>query len=387
MDLTPTEIVCDYLSGVYKHVMSTLDRRVGSSGQPAIITFVLTVPAIWSDAARTSLQEAALKAGMGRSSSPRIHSEPECAAIHTLKDLDGVSRLQDNDRILVCDAGGGTVDIITYDIVQTNPLKLIECTAGNGDYCGSTFVDREFEKYLIKRMGSHYKMILPLYRQQVIKNFEATKAAFRDDPEQEVFYVNIPTIGDIEDAGVYSGNLHITRKDMRSLFDPVVSRILDLIRAQTKELPSVDLILLVGGFGESEYLYQRIVAWARKFQIRVMQPREAATSIVRGAVLKGLETWGHSETHITRRARRWYGVTINELFVEGRHLQEDRQTNTDTGQVFAKNQIRWLIKKVSKYPVCPGRSRLTRIQNQEISDKEYMSELPQSEERKSPSEV
>lgn len=238
------------------------------------------------------------------------------------------------------------MDIITYDIVQTVPLKIVECTTGNGDYCGSTFVDREFERFLMKRLGRHVTGISSQHRQQAIKNFEATKTAFRDDPEQEVFYVNLPTVGNIEDAGIYSGNLHITRTDMRSLFDPAVSRILDLINAQTKELSSIDLILLVGGFGESEYLYQRILAWARKPQIRVIQPREAATAIVRGAVLKGLEARGFSETQITRRARRWYVVTVNEVFVEGKHLEEDRHLNCDTGEVFARNQIRWLIRKV-----------------------------------------
>lgn len=316
------------------------------------MTFVLTVPAIWSEAARTTLQEAAIKAGMGRSSAPKIFSEPECAAIYVLRDLDDVDRLRDNDRILVCDAGGGTVDIITYDVLQAIPLNLVECTTGNGDYCGSTFVDREFEKFFTKRMGNHYQDISPLHRQQAIKNFEATKAAFRDDPEQEVFYINIPTVSDIGEAGVYSGNLHITRTEMRSLFDPAVSRTLDLIKAEIKDLPSIDLILLVGGFGESEYLYHRILAWARKSQIRVMQPREASTAIVRGAVLKGLQAMGLSDTQITRRARKWYGVTINETFVEGKHLAEDRHANLDTGQVFARNQIRWLIRKVIQIPRC-----------------------------------
>ncbi|KAL8907343.1 MAG: hypothetical protein Q9207_001461 [Kuettlingeria erythrocarpa] len=349
LSLTPADIISDYLAGIYKHVMSTVDRRLGgggSLGQPAVVSFALTVPAIWSDAARKKLQEAAKRAGMGKASPPQIFSEPECAAIHALRDLDNVNRLRDKDRILVCDAGGGTVDIITYDVTRTSPLMISECTAGSGDYCGSTFVDREFEKLFMNRLGPYYKDITPHHRQQSIKNFEATKAAFRDDPEQDAFYVNVPTLGNIEDAGIQSGNLLITRSDLRNLFDPAVSRILELIKAQTKELPSIDLILLVGGFGESEYLYQRILAWARFSQTKILQPREASTAIVRGAVLKGLEATGYRKTQISRRARRWYGVTINEFYTEGRHLPEDRHLNLDTGQVHARNQIRWLIQKV-----------------------------------------
>ncbi|KAL8831907.1 MAG: hypothetical protein Q9170_005100 [Blastenia crenularia] len=345
-DLTPAEVICDYLSAVRKHVINTLDRRIRrGSGQSVDVTFAVTVPAIWSDAARENFRQATVNAGMGRMSPPRVFSEPECAAIYTLKDLDDISSLHLNDHVLVCDAGGGTVDIITYEVASILPLSITECTVGTGDYCGSTFVDREFEKLFVTRMGHHYKSITPVHRLQAIKNFEATKAAFRDDPEQEVFYVNIPTAGDIEETGLHSGNLHITRDEMRSLFEPAINRILDLIRAQVKVVPSINMILLVGGFGESEYLYQRVLAWASGTQIRVIQPREASTAIARGAVMKALETAGHSKTRITRRSRKWYGVTINEPFIQGVHVDEDRYPDTGTGQVLARNQVRWFIRK------------------------------------------
>ncbi len=346
--LTSADVVGDYLSAVCKHVMATLHRRVDREiMQKATVDFALTVPAIWSDAARKKTQDAAIKAGMGQNMLPQIYSEPECAAIYALKDLDDIESLRINDCILICDAGGGTVDIITYKILQINPLSIVECTAGTGDYCGSTFVDREFEKLFVRRMGSHHATLSSVHRQQVIKNFEAAKVAFRNEPEQEDFYVNLPTVGDIEEAGVHSGNLHLSRADMRGLFDPIIDRVLGLINVQVKTVSSVNLIVLVGGFGESEYLYQRVLTWASGAQIRVLQPREAATAIVRGAVLKGLETAGISKTRIVRRARRWYGVTVNETFVEGKHRPEDRCPNIDTGQILARNQIRWFIQKAS----------------------------------------
>ncbi|KAI4283379.1 MAG: hypothetical protein L6R38_002191 [Xanthoria sp. 2 TBL-2021] len=349
LGLTSADVICDFLSAIYKHVMATLHRRVDKEiMRQATVDFTLTVPAIWSDAARMKTQDAAIKAGMGQNMLPQIYSEPECAAIYALKDLDDIESLRINDCILICDAGGGTVDIITYKILQINPLSIVECTAGTGDYCGSTFVDREFEKLFIRRMGSHYATLSSVHRQQVIKNFEAAKVAFRNEPEQEDFYVNLPTVGDIEEAGVHSGNLLISRAEMRSLFDPVIDRVLDLINVQVNTVSSVNLIVLVGGFGESEYLYQRVLMWASRAQICVLQPRQAATAIVRGAVLKGLETAGISKTQIVRRARRWYGVTVNETFVEGKHLPEDRCPNIDTGQILARNQVRWFIQKASR---------------------------------------
>ncbi|KAL8962627.1 MAG: hypothetical protein Q9193_000992 [Seirophora villosa] len=258
--------------------------------QKAAISFALTVPAIWSDSARKKTQDTATKAGMQQALSPQICSEPECAAIYTLKDLDNVESLRVKDCVLVCDAAGGTVDIITYEVLQISPLSIAECTAGTGDYCGSSFVDHSKQS----------------------KAFEAAKVAFRDDAEQQDFYVNLPGVGDIQDAGVRSGNFHISREEMPTLFDPVVDRIINLISSQIKAVSIVIPILLVGGFGESEYLYRRLLAWTGGTLIRILQPREASTAIVRGAVIKAMEKAGFSKTEITRRARRWYGVTVNE---------------------------------------------------------------------------
>ncbi|KAI4224250.1 MAG: hypothetical protein LQ349_007270 [Xanthoria aureola] len=349
--LTSADVIGDYLSAVCKHVIATLHRRVDKAiMQKAAVDFALTVPAIWSDAARKKTQDAAIKAGMGQNMLPQIYSEPECAAIYALKDLDDIESLRIND-----------LDIITYKILQINPLSIVECTAGTGDYCESTFVDREFEKLFVRRMGSHYATLSSVHRQQVIKNFEAAKVAFRNEPEQEDFYVNLPTVGDIEEAGVYSGNLHLSRAEMRSLFDPIINRVLGLISVQLKTVSSVNLIVLVGGFGESEYLYQRVLTWASGAQIRVLQPREAATAIVRGAVLKGLETAGISKTQIVRRARRWYGVTVNETFVEGKHRPEDRCPNIDTGQILARNQIHTLVSCMADNPPTRLEAPVTRL--------------------------
>ncbi|KAL9629086.1 MAG: hypothetical protein Q9204_005479 [Flavoplaca sp. TL-2023a] len=292
--------------------MATLHRWVDKETmQKSTIDFALTIPAIWSDAARKKTQDSAVRAGMAKSLLPQIYSEPECAAIYALKDMDDVESLRINDCILICDAGGGTVDIITYKILQINPLSIFERTAGIGDYCRSTFIDPGFEKLFIRRM------------------------------------VNLPTIGDIEEAGVQSGHFHLTRAGIRGLFNPVIDRVLDLIKVQVSSVTSVNLVVLVGGCGESEYLYQRVRMWASRAQIRVLHLHEAATAIVRGAALEGLETTGMSKTNVVRRARRWYGVTVHETFVDGKHLPEDHFSNGDSRRMLATNQVRWFIRKVA----------------------------------------
>ena len=170
-------------------------------------------------------------------------------------------------------------------------------------------------------MGPHYSKISVVHRQQVVKNFELTKIAFRDDPAQGRFYVNVPTVNTLPAARIDGGQLEITHEEMRSLFDPIIDQIIVLIQAQvmgaSQGPQAVNSILLVGGFGNSEYLYKRVVAWASPYGIQVIQPSDASTAVVRGAVLKGLEPKaGLEKTQIIRRARRAYGVSESPLNLE-----------------------------------------------------------------------
>ncbi|KAH0541830.1 hypothetical protein FGG08_003713 [Glutinoglossum americanum] len=343
------------------------------------IDFVLTVPAIWSDSAKKSnfaaplrsthllnaftvaatdciaggaeTEDAARRAGIGNEHELEILSEPEAAALYTLKHSDrSSSMIKVNDRIVVCDAGGGTVDLISYDVLQIQPLIVRECAAGTGDYCGSTFIDRNFESLFAFRMGRHYDALRPEHRQQVIKNFETAKTAFRDAPGQHKFFVNVPTVDEIREAGVEGGHFGISRQEMRSLFDPVIDQIIDLIKHQVMTVSQgaqrVNSILLVGGFGESEYLYKRVSQWAGRFDVQVIQPREASTAIVRGAVLKGIEPQGGpGRAQFERVARRSYGAPTSQLFIPGRHLEEDAFFDKFTGKKMARNQISWFIRK------------------------------------------
>ena len=354
-NVTPATVLENFLSAVYKHVMSTLYRRF-DRGVMAITTvdFVLTVPAIWSDAAKQKMQEAARRAGMGNEHGLELLSEPESAAIYALKNMDsGNSSVKVEDRIVVCDCGGGTVDVISYEVRQIEPqLRVAECTAGTGDYCGSTFIDQEFEKLFAQRLGSEeFAKITMQNRQQIVKNFELCKIAFRNDPNLPTFYVNVPAVSDLPAAGIYGGMFEITREEMQTLFEPVVVQVLKLVKDQVQAVSEgtfrASSILLVGGFGESEYLYQRVQEWARTYRIQVIQPRDASTAIVRGAVIKGIEpkAAGPLKTEVLRRARRSYGVPTNQVFIPGKHDGMDLYLDPETGERLARNQISWFIRK------------------------------------------
>jgi hypothetical protein len=76
----------------------------------------------------------------------------EAAAIYALHGLDPHG-LNIGDSFVLCDAGGGTVDLISYTITALHPkLKLKKAAEGTGGLCGSTFLNRRFGEFLISRL-------------------------------------------------------------------------------------------------------------------------------------------------------------------------------------------------------------------------------------------
>lgn len=107
---TVVDAVSDYLTQIYNHTMDTLTRRYGESFMASTkVDFVLTCPAVWSDYAKNTTLQAAERAGMGAKSSIQMISEPEAAAVYTLKAIQP-NHLNVGDNFIVCDGGGGTVE-------------------------------------------------------------------------------------------------------------------------------------------------------------------------------------------------------------------------------------------------------------------------------------
>jgi hypothetical protein len=111
MEMDAVILTRDYLTEIRKHTDKILRRKLGKSVvETTPIRYTITVPAIWSDAAKVQTRACATAAGMGQDIG--IVSEPEAAVIYALDSLDPHS-LEVGDHFILCDAGGGTVDLIS----------------------------------------------------------------------------------------------------------------------------------------------------------------------------------------------------------------------------------------------------------------------------------
>lgn len=151
---SPEQLCTDYLAFISDHLLYVLRQKLGDDIVRSTPTeWIFTVPAIWSDSAKEKTRAAALKAPAFGGRSLNLVSEPEAAALYTLHHLDPHG-LQVGDTIVTVDAGGGTVDLISYTIRKLSPvLALDEAAPGHGGLCGSEFVNERFRKFMKANIG------------------------------------------------------------------------------------------------------------------------------------------------------------------------------------------------------------------------------------------
>jgi len=144
-----------------------------------------------------------------------------------------------------------------------------------------------------------------------------------------------------------------SRDEVRDIFSPIVNQVLDLLGAQVLQVlktakKPVGAILLVGGFGSSEYLYRRILAWSSG-SIPVLQPRNAWTAVVRGAIIRGLQ----GDTIKARLSRRYYGVVHDAKYDPQMHEESEKQWHPLRCEWVVRNRIQWYIRRVCPAPPPP----------------------------------
>ncbi|KAM0091075.1 hypothetical protein ACP6JD_005519 [Aspergillus fumigatus] len=365
---TAVDVVADYLSEVYQHILKTISKNITEDDlRITPLEFWLTVPAIWSDRALDATRTAAQRAGFGKSPSRPMDqifliSEPEAAAVTALKKYTTSSiggSVKAGDGVLVCDCGGGTVDITTYLILEVYPrLKFEELCTGTGGKCGSTAVDRNFYKLMSDRFGDAFDR-LPRKRKspgsEFMRKFEIIKRDFGNSDEDTTFELPLNMTVDNPDPEFFDEEerlVLISSADLRSIFDPVIERIVSLVRQQIADARQetgkdvINRIVLVGGFGDSEYLRK---AFRSSFEstgkITITVPDSPQAAIVQGAALRGLE--GLQST--TKRCRRHYGFSWNIPFRDGIDSELDAIYDEYDDMKRVSGIMEWMIAKGTTY--------------------------------------
>ncbi|XP_004050204.5 heat shock 70 kDa protein 12A isoform X1 [Gorilla gorilla gorilla] len=405
------EIFAYALQYFKEQALKELSDQAGSEFENSDVRWVITVPAIWKQPAKQFMRQAAYQAGLASPENSEqliIALEPEAASIYCRKlrlhqmielsskaavngysgsDTVGAgftqakehirrnrqsrtflvenvigeiwSELEEGDKYVVVDSGGGTVDLTVHQIrLPEGHLKELYKATG-GPY-GSLGVDYEFEKLLYKIFGEdfieQFKIKRPAAWVDLMIAFESRKRAAAPDrtnplnitlPFSFIDYYKKFRGHSVEHALRKSnvdfvkwssqGMLRMSPDAMNALFKPTIDSIIEHLRDlfQKPEVSTVKFLFLVGGFAEAPLLQQAVQA-AFGDQCRIIIPQDVGLTILKGAVLFGLDP-----TVIkVRRSPLTYGVGVLNRYVEGKHPPE---------KLLVKDGTRWCTDVFDKF--------------------------------------
>lgn len=114
----------------------------------------------------------------------------------------------DKASVAIVDCGGGTIDIIIYQVISTQPPQFKEVVTGEGGKYGSTAIDRAFLRMLSKRFGSKFDD-LPASEKGpgswLLQDFESHKRGFGRN------------LGAWRNSRPYTARLHMSVKTSKGL--------------------------------------------------------------------------------------------------------------------------------------------------------------------------
>ncbi|TEY40660.1 hypothetical protein BOTCAL_0429g00050 [Botryotinia calthae] len=353
--------VCeDYIHRLYVRFSEYAERTLGTDAfRMSPMDCWISLPAIWSNEAKHATLNAAKRAGFAKNPLDQIHTiaEPEAAAIATLKELAApgtLNAVQRGDNVLICDCGGGTVDITTYKVTSVAPkLTFEELCIGIGGKCGSTYIDRHLHALLSDRFGNAFDRISYLRKgpgSALMNNWEVLKKRFGRDIENPGTFELGPLYLDLPSSHQYDREDNVTflsLEDIKSVFDPIVDRVIKLVQKQVVQAKhqrkaKIHRIALVGGMGASKYLYNRLLSWcASNGNIELLCPVRPELAVLRGAGIRAFEGLAPCVKYV----RRHYGFRISRVFRE--FIDEEKYAYIDdySNKKYCKGRAIWCVSK------------------------------------------
>jgi hypothetical protein len=208
-----------------------------------------------------------------------------------------LSNLSDHyiDSFMIVDCGGSTIELTTHELLDDK--RLSEPTERTGDFCGSSRIDEAFLEFVGEKVGksaiesvkkNHYSQLQYLvqeFRRQVKIPFTGNDKDMQHSIDLEYTLPVIEGYVKEEEKKRLENSewvIEIDSKDIKNMFDPVIDKIISLIRAQLdKSEKKCSAIFLVGGFSGSRYLQYRI---RNEFYYipNISVPPRPITSVVKG---------------------------------------------------------------------------------------------------------
>uniref|UniRef100_A0A8B9Q926 Heat shock 70 kDa protein 12A n=1 Tax=Apteryx owenii TaxID=8824 RepID=A0A8B9Q926_APTOW len=265
------------------------------------VTWVITVPAIWSAAAGLISDMFSEKL--------IIALEPEAASLWCkqlpqegfMVDSSDNKKFEDSPGIqyIVVDCGGNIFPVqqVPCFFLTANCVCVCVCVGGTTDITVHEIQENHYLKELHKASGGGWG------GNTVDENFKSPYRITTNDISH--FFKKV------KGAVWQDGTIMITYEKMKSFFAYSTKKIIDTLKEilHKPEMAKVQYVLLVGGFASSVILRDEICeAFSKKYHI--LCPIETQAAIAKGAVLFGV----NPQTVASRVSARTYGIAATQKF-------------------------------------------------------------------------
>lgn len=218
---------------ILRHLKETAEAKLGAG---AVRDVVISVPARFENPAREATKRAAELAGLNVL---RLLNEPTAAALSY-----GLDNLDDEQRVLVFDFGGGTLDVTVLEMFEG--VLDVKTSVGDGNLGGKN-VDDVLIGFFRSKFREQRGFDLPMDDLRAAQ----TLKQFAEDYKRQLssaysVQVDIPYLS--PQGGI---SLTLTRADFEAMLQPLVERAMHLVDdalARAKmTYADMDVVLPVGG--------------------------------------------------------------------------------------------------------------------------------------------
>ncbi|MGD1060728.1 MAG: molecular chaperone DnaK [Methanomassiliicoccales archaeon] len=272
-EYTPQQISAFILQKIKRDAEAYLGEPVSKA--------VITVPAYFNDNQRQATKDAGTIAGL---EVVRIINEPTAAALAY-----GLDKSEKEQRILVFDLGGGTLDVTIMEFSH----GVFEVIATNGDtQLGGTDMDEVLMKFVAAQFRTDTGVDLTKDKMAMWRVREACEKAKIELSTTMTTEINLPFIT-ADASGPKHLSMNITRAKLEELVNPIIERCKGPMQTALSDAKlgadQVDAIILVGGPTRMPIVQRFVEGYAGKKIQRGVDPMEcvAMGAAIQGAVLSG----------------------------------------------------------------------------------------------------
>ncbi|MBU1102765.1 molecular chaperone DnaK [Patescibacteria group bacterium] len=272
-DYTPQQISAFILQKIKKDAEAYLGSRIEKA--------VITVPAYFNDAQRQATKDAGAIAGL---EVVRIINEPTAAALAY-----GIDKAGKEEKILVFDFGGGTLDVTIMDFGE----GVFEVISTSGDtQLGGTDMDELLVNYIAGEFKRDSGIDLAKDKMAMTRLKEAAEKAKIELSSTLETDINLPFIT-ADQNGPKHLQMKITRAKLEELVKPIIKKCrgpLEQALNDAKLSPqNITRIIMVGGPTRMPIMQKFVEDYIGKKIERGVDPMEcvALGAAIQGAVLGG----------------------------------------------------------------------------------------------------